>query len=247
MEITKTILISTLAHIDAIFLPISATIPHFQKQMEARKFYIDGKGIEISGRYGDQAERKEYEKSLKTLEKDGFLKIIRKSSRTGGVEITNRGEQLGRYLIAWKNLDHTIDFMQVLAKYKGGAWVPDWIPELCNFGESWGKAGKMPYDELKTRILNVEDLFLPAAVRGWCTSRCNTMTRNYYKLLPAGMEILDGTATCELYDFEEPSEAETKAYIDHYFERFKAANDWIKSRQLVDLREVYHHDFSSAI
>ena len=184
MNNQESILCRVLAETDAVWLPMR----DFGGRRPANTYFARRDyptvGVFWRSEEASEAGRKESQRALEALCAAGLLKAYRpRRYKTLGVRLTDEGEARARALCGLPDLSAG---MASLAEVARRTEVPGrWIPETALAGVDYGTPGS------GKKFALVEDMALPALVRGWLESNADIQGHVWYRVTAAGSAALD--------------------------------------------------------
>ena len=215
----QTILVSLVAATDAIWLPSreshrDAVNPAVTNCYELRKQFREA-GVPWSSGGRTDAERKEAQRALEDLTRDGSVTVARPhGSKTLFVRLSEAAYERTRQLcyqpsFFWGYISLK---MVALSSTRPPAVYQDiFIPETAfNNGNGWD--GKPDGGKLYRAAQRA----LPALVADWLTTRCDCQRRVYYSVTAAGWKAIDDPSSASKPDVERipPDVRFAAAYAD---------------------------------
>lgn len=179
------LLLRILAATDALWLPVR-TWPEAMTHWQLRqRFLSHGWALDAAS---EGANRAEQSRRLRALAGAGHLSI-RYQQRTPLVRLSDATEDrlratighAGSILGGWLTCERVAEV--------GGEWVPEW--KLAGWDAARpARSG----DDVTRELVLVEDLALPALIRGWLESNASARRRVAYRLTDAGRRQLSQPA-----------------------------------------------------
>lgn len=190
------IIVGILADTDALFSPNrSWKRPRPTVIYEQRRDYPAG-GVVWRSDAHDEAGRKAMQRELESLCADGLVKTFRpRRVKTLGVKLTAKGEALARALCGLPNLEQAIGGVLNILMHADG---PDaganfdgsiWVAETALAGVDWAQCAADK--EARHKLVYVEDMLLPALIRGWIVSNSSIQGHVWYSPTAEGLEMLE--------------------------------------------------------
>ena len=187
------ILISLLAATDAVWLPsreshsgeLNVAVTN---AYETRKAYRES-GVSWSSGGRSEAERKEMQRALEDLSRDGLVTIARPNlSKTLFVKLTDTSYNRLRRQCGLPCRAIGFLMLRLVALYStrpAKVYQHLFVPETkLNKGRGWG-------DGFQNELFDVSQRALPALSAGWLDSRSDCQRHVYYWVTTAGWQFLD--------------------------------------------------------
>ena len=178
-------LITILARVDALFLPLRPNRPGPQRaaQYELQTQYR-AQGLRFSGTGADS--RKDFQQTRDNLAAQGLIRLRQlRSDRTVSVQLTARGEAVARASCELPSLAASIAAIDELyqrqqddgaAEHAGFVWVREAIMA--------GTQIEDVDDEARLLFAVVEQIMLPALIRGWSLANSDNAGHCWWSLSP---------------------------------------------------------------
>lgn len=138
----------------------------------------------------DDAGRKQVQRSLEHLAAIGMVETVQpKAVKTLGVRLTDAGDAHVRALAGLPTLADALPVVRriydllsadVACQFLGRVWVP----ETALAGVRWGD------NDQRHKLVEVEELLLPALVRNYAVSNCTVRGHCWYTITPAGFDAI---------------------------------------------------------
>lgn len=181
-------LIDLLAETDALWTPVRDwSNNHAVVAVEERREQYQRNGLPISNGGGTAAERKQWERELDGIEVSGTVLIARERGRRAFWRLGNATDWRLRNLVGLPGRAEMLRAMQALAGHEDAEQERgvNLVPETWLTGpDGWGtKAGGR-------LLVALEEMFLPALVRGWVTAWSDCEGRVAYQTTEAGRAFL---------------------------------------------------------
>ena len=147
----------------------------------------------------------------------GLLRVIRRRAvKTVGVILTDAGDAKGRALAGLPSLAQSLSLVEEMAdapkaEVAGKRWVSE--IHLAGLG-CWGETADA---DKRKMLVWVEEMALPAMLRGWIESNSDTAGRVWYCLTAAGAKVLEAGD-----GMSKPNATEDAAARVLYYETAKA-------------------------
>lgn len=188
MDARTRILVTILAETDAVWLPNrKSRRPRPANVYIARRDYAAA-GVPWGSNEPSEAGRKAAQRELEALADAELVRVSRpKRMRALGVKLTDAGDVLARGLCGLPGVYSAWVAMQELATHsrRPPETMRDvWVPEIALAGRNMDAA----------ELAAIENMILPALVRGRVVSAADIAGRVSYALTPAGWRFLDGAA-----------------------------------------------------
>jgi hypothetical protein len=194
------ILFAVLAATDAVFVPDRDPTAHsrhvviYERRRDFPHFGIPWASEKVLPGL-DDAGRKQVQRSLEHLAAIGMVETIQpKAVKTLGVRLTDAGDAHVRALAGLPSL---VDAMPVVRRihdllsddiacqFLGRVW----IPETALASVRWGD------NDQRHKLVEFEELSLPALVRGYAVSNCTVQGHCWYTITPAGLDVIKSPPT----------------------------------------------------
>ena len=196
MQDRTRIILGILADTDAVFCPNrSWKRPRPTAIYEHRRDYPAG-GVPWRSDALDEAGCKATQRDLEALCVEGMVKTFRpKRVKTLGVKLTAKGEALARALCGLPNLVQAIGgvmhaTMHLEGPEAGVNWDGRfWIPETTLAGVDWVKCAADK--DARHKLVFVEEIMLPALIRGWIIANADIHGRVWYSPTPEGLAMIE--------------------------------------------------------
>jgi DNA-binding PadR family transcriptional regulator len=202
MHTEYAILAGILAETDAIWLPIRSWGDRTSANVGIARAAYPARGVAWASGMCSSREGMAALRDLAALEANGLLVVVRDKGRAVSVRLTDAGDELARALVGIPTLAAGVLTVRELARHcdrEPRTMDRLWVPETTLADHPWGAGDSGPF-----RI--VEQMALPALVRGWVVSNSDMAGRAYYRLTPAGWALADGDAAAPdvpTVDFDE--------------------------------------------
>jgi len=144
------------------------------------------RGVPWASGAGSDADRKAVERELRAMAREGLIHAAAPHGRTTRVKLTDAGEQAARRLLGLPGLYESWTAcceLARLSKRRAKLLTDVWIGERQ-------LAAKRPAD-LKSELLAVETMMLPALIRGFMEANSDFHGRASYRLTSAGWAWTD--------------------------------------------------------
>ena len=233
MDERTAILVQVLADTDAVWIPSRTwnrqrpTNIYFAR----RAFAKSGVPWESGG--ATEADRKAAQRELEALAKTGAVKVRRPHRvKTLAVRLSDAAEADARERIGLPGLYSARLSMGELARHSRRP--PELFTDL--YIAERKLIGDKPPGEYEREAVVVENMLLPALVRGYVESNADIQGRVSYTLTPAGWEWLDrGEAPAEDLRDETPLDGDAAEW---YAERLQASLDRLDTADPPDPKEI---------
>jgi hypothetical protein len=194
------ILSAVLAATDAVFVPDRDPTAHgrhvviYKRRRDFPHFGIPWASEKVLPGLDDTG-RKQVQRSLEHLAVIGMVETIQpKAVKTLGVRLTDAGDAHVRALAGLPTLSDALPVVQriydlladdVACQFLGRVW----IPETALAGVRWGD------NDHRHKLVEVEELLLPALTRGYADSNCTVKGHCWYTITPAGLDAIKSPPT----------------------------------------------------
>ncbi len=189
------ILVSLLAAADATWLPSrechdpNRLNPAVTNVYELRKQFRES-GVSWSSGGTNDAERKEAQRALEDLTRDGSVTVARPhGTKTLFARLSDASYERTRQLCYEPGFVWGFAMLKLLAlrSVRPPTVMQDvWIPETAlNGGKGWDGVGD------GGKLYRAAQRALPGLVRGWIDTNCDSEKRVYYVVTSAGWKLLD--------------------------------------------------------
>lgn len=227
------ILVSLLAATDATWLPCREAHrggqinPVVTNTYELRKQYRES-GVSWSSGGTSDAERKEAQRALEDLTREGSVTVARPhGTKTLFAKLTDAAYDRTRQQCGLLGFDAGFLMLRIVALRSvrpATVYQHVFIPETkLNRDRGWG-------DGNQNELFRVSQLALPALVAGWLTTKCDCENHVYYQVTAAGWRLLDdGSKPADLPAIKTDSRFELAYYRDLHRERAR-----LKTRTPID-------------
>ncbi len=226
------LLISVLSRVDAIWLPCRDTgHPRWVNTDEDRITYRESGLPWISGA-ASEAGRKRSQRLLEALIGRGLIVLKRpKGSKKLFVKLSDHADRASRRAVGLPGVAETFELVKLVAKYshRPATLITDvWIgePRLLN---GWQAD--------PVRLADLQNLALPALVRGLLSSRSTSRRHVSYAVTADGWRLLDSSATPSVLGIVEPAEEQDRAY-QFYSDRLLRYRQELASREPTQPAEI---------
>jgi len=230
MDEGRRILTQVLADTDAVWLPNRSWGPPQPQNVYAGRLAFAKYGTPWESGGGNEAERKALQRALEVLAGKKLV-LVRRPHRvkTLTVRLSNAADVQARQMIGMPGLRSAWWTCRKVAEHskQPPSLLPDvWVSETRLIGDvpagrTWGQEAAL-----------VEDMALPALVRGYLVSNADAAGRASYALTTAGWEWVGTPEPPE--DLAGPVDAEAR---DFYGERLQASSGRLDTA-LSDAREI---------
>lgn len=217
MKIENSVLVGILAATDAIWLPLRDwTAPRPANTYAARRSFAAG-GVPWASAETTEAGRKRSQRCLEELVAAGLV-VGRKPKRakTLSVRLSDAADHAARRLCGLADEEGGVATLREVggrSERRAELLTDVWVPETAlNDGRGWG-------DHHQEELATVEQMALPALVRGWLDSRADSEGRVYYAVTARGWKLIDANREAQ----EPHSEDGSPAALDLYQDRIAAA------------------------
>lgn len=225
MTAADTLLVQLLAESDALFVPVRDWTGTRSRATAQRRSHFVTKGVEwASGAAGEDA-RKAAQRTLAALDSEGMVSVGRVRGRAMWVRLTDAGEDRARALASLPRLDAGVLSVHAIAA-RSDRKAKTMDRALVSIVDLAG--GHDPHE-----LRAVEDMALPALLRGWICCGSDVAGRVYFWLSVAGWGIAQRPPDVDLPDVDGDPQA-----IETYDSRIQAALDWLGSAPVVNPMEI---------
>lgn len=225
MTASNTLLVQILAESDALFVPVRDWTGTRSRATAQRRSLFVSKGVEwASGAAGEDA-RKAAQRTLAALDSEGMVSVGRVRGRATWVRLTDAGEDRARALASLPRLDAGVLSVHAIAARsdRKAKTMDRAIVSIIDL------AGSRDPHELRA----VEDMALPALLRGWVCCGSDIAGRVYFWLPVAGWKIAQRPPDVDLPEVEGDPHA-----IEIYESRIRTALDWLGSAPVLSPMEI---------
>ncbi len=238
MNLRTSILVQILADTDALFIPNRSWSRRRVTNIYFGQKNYGRSGVVWSSGAATEADRKAAQRELEALAKERLVRVFRPNRvKTLGVRLTDAGEALARRLCGLPAIEcgwWTCHELVRHSKTPSEAKTLDdvWISEVQLAGVDWPREGE-DTTAFRREMVLVEDMALPAFLRGWITSNSDRHGRVYYALTLAGWEVLDNAPPDDTPDT--PVDIEAR---EAYLARVQYASDRLDTADPEDPKEI---------
>jgi hypothetical protein len=229
MATRDVVLTQILAETDALWLPNREWTGRRPANVYIGRRDFGRFGVPWASREHSEAGWKESQRALAALSQAGLVKATRlRRVKTSGVRLSDEADAAARVRCGlpgvdagWAALVKLAGLSRRPAKVMGDAWIPE---------TALADASKPPREELSL----VEDMLLPAMVRGWVVSLSDVQRHVCYRTTLAGWQMVDAgepptvPAGCKV----------SRELAALYDDRLQAALARLEASAPVDTREI---------
>lgn len=215
MDTQTRIIVSILAATDAVFAPLRDFRGRASANIAAAREAFSKAGVPWGSGGKSPVAQRNANRALERLVTRGLAVVAKGRVKTTEGRLSDAGETLARaaaglpgLIAGWESLKRVAELSDPPAKAKLLTDVYVAEPRLA--GIAWGAVGA----EREFRL--VEDLALPALVRGWLGSRADSYRHVYYTVLPAGYAALAAGVAPPAEPETEPDLDARALYLDHF-------------------------------